>query len=55
MNLYVLFLGLGFGLIETAHFGWNALPQSDAEVVCDGIAMLITALAFVAPRKGSFS
>lgn len=51
MNARIFMLGLIFGLIETAYFGWNMTPQSDAEVICDGIAIGISALAFLAPRK----
>lgn len=34
-----------YATIESAHFGWNALPQSDAEVIADGIAILGIMLA----------
>lgn len=37
-----------FGWIETAHYGWNMAAQSDAEMICDGIAMLMFCLAWVA-------
>lgn len=45
VNWLVFFLGQLFWLVETAHFGWNFTPKSDAEIVCDGIAVLITALS----------
>lgn len=35
-----------FGLLETAHFGWNFTPSSDAEMICDGIACVLLALSF---------
>lgn len=38
-------LAIIFSLIETAHFGWNKFPQSDAEFICDGIAVILIALA----------
>lgn len=47
INWRVFFAGQFFWLIETAHFGWNFLPSSDAELVCDGIVVLITALSFM--------
>lgn len=34
--------------VETHHFGWNALPASDAEVIADGIGLVLTALAVLA-------
>ncbi len=45
VNWPVLFVGLFFWYEETKYFGWNALPGSPAEVICDGIALLILALA----------
>ena len=49
MNRTVFFFGLFYGFVETAYFGWNWSPQSDAEIICDGIAMLIMAMAFLTP------
>ncbi len=43
----ILFIGIAYWLFETAHFGWNLLPQSDAEIICDGISLLILAFAIV--------
>jgi hypothetical protein len=37
-------MGQLFWLAETAYFGWNFAPKSDAEIVCDGLAILILAL-----------
>lgn len=51
VNWLVFFTGQLFWLIETTHFGWNAFPESDAEVICDGIVFLITALAFISPPR----
>lgn len=47
MNFNLVLLSLMFGVMETAYFGWNLTPQSDAEMICDGITLLIFALAFV--------
>lgn len=44
-------MGMIFGLVETRHFGWNLTPQSDAEVICDGITVLLFALAILAYRE----
>jgi len=50
INWRIFWLGQFFWLIETWHFGWNFAPSSDAEMICDGIAVLITALAFIGYR-----
>lgn len=36
---------------ENQYFGWNYLPHSDAEMIADGIGLLILALAFVKVSK----
>jgi hypothetical protein len=46
-NYTILFFAFLYGLIETTYFGWNFSPSSDAEVICDGITMLIGAMAFL--------
>ena len=51
INWPIFWLGNIFGLLETAHFGWNFTAQSDAEMVCDGITFLIVALAWVVPSR----
>lgn len=51
MNITVFLLGALFGLLETNYFGWNLTPQSEAELVCDGITTLIIALAFLPATK----
>lgn len=51
MDYRIMFLGLFFGGIETAYFGWNFTPQSEAEVVCDGIVILITAIGLLRGRR----
>jgi hypothetical protein len=43
-NWPVILMGQLFWLAETAYFGWNFAPKSDAEIVCDGLAILILAL-----------
>jgi len=52
INWPVFWLGQFWWLMETAHFGWNMTPQSDAELLCDGLVILITALA-VRPVNGT--
>ena len=51
MMFIIFFIGLYFWFLENRYFGWNGSPQSDAEIICDGIVLLIFALAFVAPSR----
>lgn len=48
---FIYLLWLVWTLTETAHFGWNALPKSEAEMFADGGALLLLALAHLAPKK----
>lgn len=50
INWWIAFIAIWFWLIETAYFGWNASPGSDAELICDGLALLIFAIAIAAGR-----
>jgi hypothetical protein len=52
LNWRVFWIGQAWWLFETCHFGWNFAPTSDAEIICDGIVALITALAFAIPPVG---
>jgi len=38
-------LALIFGIVSNAWFGWNWMPKSDAEVICDGMGLLLLAVA----------
>jgi len=51
MNKTILFCGLFYGFIETRYFGWNRTAGSDAEIICDGIAILIISLAWLIPKE----
>lgn len=55
MDLRIAALGLIFGLLQTAHFGWHLLPQTPAEVICDGLTLLLLALSLRRrqPRGGA--
>jgi hypothetical protein len=46
-SLMIWIAAILFGLSETAYFGWNWSPKSDAEMVCDGITMILAALALL--------
>lgn len=45
LNVYRWLTAVCFGLFETAHFGWNWSPKSDAEILCDGITFILFSLA----------
>lgn len=51
MGLVITLMGMGYGLAETAYFGWNMHPHSDAEMTCDGIALLIAAIGLATSRS----
>ncbi len=51
INWPVYLVGFAFWLIETSYFGWNTTPGSPEEVLADGIAFLIFALALACPPK----
>lgn len=40
-----------FGVASNAWFGWNWTPKSDAEVICDGIVLLLVAVAYAADKS----
>lgn len=44
-------MGMAFAIAETVHFGNNLTPHSDAEMICDGIAVLIMALSLLVPSE----
>ena len=45
-NWQIWLVALGYGLLETAFFGWHAWPQSVPELYCDGITCALFALAY---------
>lgn len=45
MNKYILVLAATFALVTTAHFGWDH-SKSDLATICDGICLLLLAIAF---------
>ncbi len=38
------FVATLWATIETNYFGWNYLPGSPAELLCDGLAMLMVVI-----------
>jgi hypothetical protein len=47
----IFFIAVVFSYFENRYFGWNMHPESDAEMIADGIGMILFALAFVAEGK----
>jgi len=39
------FIAIMFAIEQNIYFGWNAVPRSDAELIADGITMVLFALA----------
>jgi hypothetical protein len=35
----ILYFAIIFTIVETAYFGWNMRPQSNAEIICDAISV----------------
>lgn len=50
MNIAILILGITFLIRQNQYFGWNSLPKSDAELICDGITLIIFSLAFISKK-----
>lgn len=45
MSIYLWCLALAFFIEENSYFGWNMLPHSDAELIADGIGLILFSLA----------
>jgi hypothetical protein len=45
-NWPIAIIALAFFVSENVYFGWNSYPQSDAELIADGLVCLIFALAW---------
>lgn len=45
MNLRIFVMAALFGIAETVYFGNNLLPASNAELICDGITLVLFALS----------
>ena len=48
--LFVTALAFLFFMQQNQYFGWNKQPQSDTELIADGITYLLIALAFLAGK-----
>ena len=43
----MLGLTIAYSIVETRYFGWNNLPQSEAEMVCDGIGLILLFISMI--------
>jgi len=55
VNWPIAWLGVAWWFLETKYFGWNAHPESVAELFADGGALAMFALAFAFPRRAQGS
>ena len=47
---FVVVLAFLFFIHQNQYFGWHAKPQSDAELIADGIVYLLLAMMFLAGK-----
>ncbi len=50
-NVPIALLGILWWYLETSYFGWNAFPNSVAELFADGLALAFYASAFALPQR----
>lgn len=50
MNWPIFIVACIFWWMQNQYFGWNAKPQSDAEMIVDGITVILIALAIIGWR-----
>ena len=41
---------IAFFFAQNIYFGWNWSPKSDTEIICDGIGLLLCALAIIGQK-----
>ena len=41
MNIKILFVSIIYFIAQNSHFGWHTFAQSDLELICDGINMIL--------------
>lgn len=44
-TIFVWYLPIQFYFSQNNYFGWNVKPQTDMELIADGITLLLLALA----------
>jgi hypothetical protein len=51
IDAYKLGVAFGYAIMENMYFDWNVFPQSDAELIADGIAALMFVLAISVTKE----
>ncbi len=52
MNLYIFMMGVIFWYVKNDYFGWDGGIQNEAELICNGIMLLLFALSILNKKKG---
>lgn len=50
MNFYRFWAAVIFFLAQNNYFGWHGHAQSDAELIADGISLLLLSLSFTGSK-----
>jgi hypothetical protein len=50
--IWLWFVAACFWWEQNEYFGWNRLPQSDAELIADGITIILVSIAIFASKQG---
>lgn len=48
MKFYLWLSAIVFFMNQNNYFGWNMLPHSDAELIADGITLILSSMAMLA-------
>jgi len=48
ISTWIFVLEIFYCTVETAYFGWNFTPASEAELIADGISTIIASIGFLA-------
>lgn len=51
MTILLWVCPLTYWWLQNTYFGWNARPQSEGEVIADGITILLIAVAAMGSRS----
>lgn len=46
VGVLIVLMAITYSVVEAHHFGNNIAPKSDAEMVCDGIGILIASIGW---------
>lgn len=46
-SVWIMSIAVWFFISENSYFGWNLTPHSDAELIADGMVLLMTIFAIM--------